>query len=587
MKKFYIVLFLLLPSLGYSQSPCPGVDSINYGGQWYHTVQIGNQCWLKENLNVGTMKPAVKDQINNDTIEKFCYNNDSANCDLYGGLYQWREAVQYTFNSNPRGICPIGWHLPSMSEFDTLILAVGRNGNSLKNIGQGGGTNSSGFSALLSGKFIAQTSFNNLANETDLWSSNHYQDSKSRILTGQAIIIEGQTSKIDRVVIQNYVENGMSVRCVMDNNEILLLSPNGGEFWQVGTEHKITWGGFNLSAKFIKIEYTLNSGTNWISIADSVPAKNGNYIWTIPISPSNNCRIRITDINNQISVGLSTNVFSFNNDPCSGQTSIKYGDQIYNTVVINGKCWLKENINIGTMVPGNQTLVDSVTIQKYCYNNDTANCSVYGGLYTMAHCPQYWQRGSISDIGTYFLLYDANSLKEIGQGSGFGSGTNSSGFSLLLGGYRWSDGTFQGMGQSVFSPNAMLNPGVNMGDAINGSSSHIGYSEAIPATEAGFARCYRVEAPLILQSPIGGETWQVGSNKKITWLHTNTLNISIDYSTDNGSNWINIINSLPTSDLSYNWIVPNTPSRNCKVKIIVGKHIILSLLVTSAGLKKI
>src|ERR1035437_7426550 len=98
----FLALFLLFSSISYSQSPCPGVDSLNYSGQWYHTVQIGSQCWLKENLNVGIMKPAVKDQINNDTIEKFCYNNDPANCTVYGGLYQWREAVQYTMKNSAR-----------------------------------------------------------------------------------------------------------------------------------------------------------------------------------------------------------------------------------------------------------------------------------------------------------------------------------------------------------------------------------------------------------------------------------------------------------------------------------------------------
>ena len=35
--------------------PCPGTPSIIYGGKKYHTVQIGNQCWLKENLDLGTM----------------------------------------------------------------------------------------------------------------------------------------------------------------------------------------------------------------------------------------------------------------------------------------------------------------------------------------------------------------------------------------------------------------------------------------------------------------------------------------------------------------------------------------------------
>ena len=170
MKIFYIVLFLSFSSIGYSQNACPGLDSINYSGQWYHTVQIGSQCWLKENLNVGTMMPAVKYQTNNDTIEKFCYNNDPSMCNVYGGLYQWKEAVQYTKKERTKGICPIGWHIPEKTEFDTLISFVNGNGNALKDISQIGRTSTSGFSALLSG--INQlTSFYNLGSESVPWSS--------------------------------------------------------------------------------------------------------------------------------------------------------------------------------------------------------------------------------------------------------------------------------------------------------------------------------------------------------------------------------------------------------------------------------
>jgi len=76
--------------------PCPGIPTVTYQGQVYNTVLIGSQCWLKENLNVGTMINGSQNQTNNSTIEKYCYDNDPANCDEYGGLYQWDEMMQYT-----------------------------------------------------------------------------------------------------------------------------------------------------------------------------------------------------------------------------------------------------------------------------------------------------------------------------------------------------------------------------------------------------------------------------------------------------------------------------------------------------------
>ena len=82
--------------------PCSGAITISYQGQTYNTVQIGDQCWLKENLNVAT-EGSVH------------YNNDPGNGDTYGRLYNWDEA---------RTACPPGWHLPSDDEWCTLVQHV-------------------------------------------------------------------------------------------------------------------------------------------------------------------------------------------------------------------------------------------------------------------------------------------------------------------------------------------------------------------------------------------------------------------------------------------------------------------------------
>ena len=69
--------------------------SVTYGGQTYNSVIIVTQCWMTQNLNIGTAILGNQDQTNNAVIEKYCYGNNSANCDVFGGLYQWAEMVQY------------------------------------------------------------------------------------------------------------------------------------------------------------------------------------------------------------------------------------------------------------------------------------------------------------------------------------------------------------------------------------------------------------------------------------------------------------------------------------------------------------
>jgi len=101
--------------------PCLGISSFDYGGQTYTTVEIGEQCWMKENLNIGTRIVALNnDQTNNGTIEKYCYDDDENNCDLYGGLYQWNEMMQYTTQEGAQGICPAGWHVPTDTDWKVL-----------------------------------------------------------------------------------------------------------------------------------------------------------------------------------------------------------------------------------------------------------------------------------------------------------------------------------------------------------------------------------------------------------------------------------------------------------------------------------
>lgn len=101
----------------------------------YDTVAIGTQCWMKQNMRVGTMINTSVSQTNNGTIEKHCYSNDSNSCTQNhpnqpdGGLYSWGEAMQYVTTEGAQGICPANWHIPTDNDWYTLE-------NYLKDAGQ-------------------------------------------------------------------------------------------------------------------------------------------------------------------------------------------------------------------------------------------------------------------------------------------------------------------------------------------------------------------------------------------------------------------------------------------------------------------
>jgi len=93
-------------------------------GHVYNTVLIGTQCWMKENLNIGTRIAFTLDQTNNSIIEKYCYMELESNCNIYGGLYEWDEMMQYITEEGAQGICPAGWHVPGDGEWTALTSYV-------------------------------------------------------------------------------------------------------------------------------------------------------------------------------------------------------------------------------------------------------------------------------------------------------------------------------------------------------------------------------------------------------------------------------------------------------------------------------
>jgi uncharacterized protein (TIGR02145 family) len=157
--------------------------AVTFQGETYNTIQIGKQCWFKKNLNVGTMINLGKKQKKNETIEKFCYNNKPANCEIYGGLYQWNEAMQYVTTEGTQGICPSGWHIPTNGDWKILEESVKDEATNLidKNAKSGNSyTNKSGFSALFSGYSNAVFGcFYGVENYGYIWTSSESSNKKA------------------------------------------------------------------------------------------------------------------------------------------------------------------------------------------------------------------------------------------------------------------------------------------------------------------------------------------------------------------------------------------------------------------------
>ncbi|MCX6256958.1 MAG: hypothetical protein NTW49_03530 [Bacteroidia bacterium] len=176
-----------------------GTDAVNdYDGNVYNTVQIGSQCWIKQNLATthysdGT---ALVDGTNAGNISGnyttkywFVYNNNISNKATYGLLYTWAAVMNGAASSaaNPsgvQGVCPTGWHVPSDAEWTQLTNFLGGEsvaGSKLKEAGTShwvspntGAINTSGFTALPGGYRGSSGTFYNIGSSGYWWSSTEY-----------------------------------------------------------------------------------------------------------------------------------------------------------------------------------------------------------------------------------------------------------------------------------------------------------------------------------------------------------------------------------------------------------------------------
>jgi len=191
-------------------NPCPNCIT--------QDVIIGTQTWSKCNLDVttysnGDVIPEVTDPSawTALTTGAWCYyNNDSVTGTTYGKLYNWYAVT------DPRGLAPTGYHIPSDTEWTTLVNYLGGvsvAGGAMKETGAchwltpNDGTNSSGFSAFGGG--IRTTSFNLINNQGLWWSSTEF------ILTfAYYRYIAYNSTNITSTVINK--ANGLSVRLIKD-----------------------------------------------------------------------------------------------------------------------------------------------------------------------------------------------------------------------------------------------------------------------------------------------------------------------------------------------------------------------------------
>ena len=194
----------------YSYEGCGGTFVDPRDGQRYASVCIGDQTWMAQNLNYDA--PGASR----------CYDDSPGNCTIYGKMYDWPTLMQGASSSTAspsgvQGVCPNGWHVPSLGEFQTLINTLGGNAaasvamkstSSLWPAPNPGATNSSGFSALPASFGFADGQFFGLGGYSYFWTATQ---NANNISSDVLYLIRGT----DTVISANLVTSDLvPCRCV-------------------------------------------------------------------------------------------------------------------------------------------------------------------------------------------------------------------------------------------------------------------------------------------------------------------------------------------------------------------------------------
>jgi len=479
-------------------------QDVSYNDHTYPTVAIGDQCWFKENLITDKFKngdsiPRVTGSWGSTISSWISYHSNSSYYPVYDFFSTYGNLYGYVYSSHtitdPRGVCPEGWMVPTRDDFISLINNIGAyNVYNLRSCRQansplGGecttsehpywasdtvyGTDDLGFS-LLPGGHKYSTQWPYFGSGFWLWTSTANSTGPSLYYiynTGGPTISTSSTVPIDSIY-------GRYVRCIKKTDlfpktvPIVTTSPvnnisatrafsggtitndggsivhSGGVVWSENSNPLIDDGNSKFS-------HSTLSSTSFVSDV------------FYGLEPGKTYYIRAYAVN-EVGVGYG-NVLSFTTtDPCLGLSSVSYNGYNYPTVAIGEQCWFKENLisdkfKNGDSIPRVSGSWSGTNYPLYDF------LSTYGNLYGYVYsshtitdprgvCPEGWMVPTrddfislMSNIGAY-NIYNLRSCRQVNSPLGgecttsehpyWASdtfyGTDDLGFSLLPGGHKYS-----------------------------------------------------------------------------------------------------------------------------------------------------
>ena len=392
---------------------CLGLATVtDYDLNVYNTVQIGNQCWMRENLRSTHYADGTAIAAGTTSSTTTAYYYPLQGDFIYGYLYNWKAVMRNSSNSqsNPsgvQGVCPNGWHVPSDAEWDELqnyvssqshYLCNGDNNNVAKALAAKTGwvsstgtctvgniqvsNNATGFSALPAGHNYGG-SYTNYGTAATFWSSTE---------AGSANTFDRSVDYSNAVFTRsNHPKGyGFSVRCLRDGGNMSLLptvstmgvtaitattAVTGGNITDDGGSAVIARGVcWSTSHNPTTSGNHTDDGEGMGSFTSNLTGLTAGTTYFVRAYAINGNGTKYGD-----EVAFSTPVPFI----CGTSTVSDVEGHIYNTVQIGQQCWMKENMRAtkysdGTSITQASVSQESSTTRYYYDPGQAAN---YGYLY--------------------------------------------------------------------------------------------------------------------------------------------------------------------------------------------------------------
>jgi len=318
---------------------------------------------------------------------------------------------------------------------------------------------------------------------------------------------------------------------------VTLTAPNGGESWEAGSTHTISWSATDPDTPpenlTIDLEYSTDGGSTWAAIAADRPNA-GAYWWTVPGTPTTQARVRVTASDGALQAQ-------------------DVSDADFTIVAPAGNNLLA--VGTGSAAPGGEGAVavsleneDVVKALQADVRFDPSVVEFVSGE-AAGRASAFTFSASVAGTDTVrFVLYTAGA-EVLAAGTG-----------------PVASLTFRAIGAA--GAQTALTPGGAILSDPQGQALSLTTQAGSFTVTAGPA-----QPPVVtVTAPNGGEDWAAGSTQTIAWTATDpdtpsgNLTIALDYSTNGGAAWTSIATGRPNSG-SYAWSVPELATTQGRVRV--------------------